>query len=80
MHELTHILFKIDGVTDVDDSYLSFMNKTEKDTEIFCNKFASCLLVPDDNFDRDIAFYEKNGMDSISEIADHYSVSREVIL
>lgn len=79
IHELGHILFGVSGVTDFDESYIELMEREEKSIEIFCNKFASNFLVPDESFNDDIALYKSFGIDSITDIADKYCVSREVI-
>lgn len=80
IHEVAHILFGIDGITDVDETYVSSMNKVERDKEIFCNRFAADFLVPDNEFDKDIPLFKRSGIESVSKIAEKYSVSREVIL
>ena len=80
IHELGHILFGVHGITDIDESYFYYMNRSEKQVEILCNQFASEFLVPDSEFEEDIEWYKEEGEDSISEIANNYSVSREVIL
>lgn len=80
IHELGHILLGITGVTDTDESYFSYLDKHEYKAEIFCNKFASEFLVPKKEFKDDIAWFEEDGFKVIEEIAEQYSVSREVIL
>ncbi len=78
IHELGHILLGIHGITDVDESYINYMSSDERELEIFCNQFAAELLVPREVFENDIprSFYPS----IIGELADKYSVSREVIL
>lgn len=80
MHELAHILYGVNGVTDVDESYLKFLKKDEQRIEIQCNRFAAEVLVPTKQFETDIPFFEEEGYNAISDIAKKYSVSREVIL
>jgi len=80
LHELGHILFWVNGVTDVDETYLFYMDNTEQKVEILCNQFASEFLVPDNEFKKDIEWYKAEGIDAVSDIAYQYSVSREVIL
>lgn len=80
IHEMGHILFGIDGVTDISDSYMEFLNSKDRQVEVYCNEFASHFLVPDESFNKSIALFKEKGITAISEIADHYSVSREVIL
>jgi Zn-dependent peptidase ImmA (M78 family) len=80
IHELGHIIHGVSGVTDIDQSYLNMMNNRERSLEIKCNQFAGHFLVPDDAFVEDIRYFRAAGESAISEIADKYSVSREVIL
>jgi Zn-dependent peptidase ImmA (M78 family) len=80
IHEFGHILYGVHGVTDVDDTYVQFMRSGDKRIEIECNKFASELLVPPDAFEGDKSNILDSGLTVISEIADKYCVSREVIL
>lgn len=80
VHELAHILFGVYGITDIDETYLSSMNKVDKDKEILCNQFASYFLVPDREFEKDVTTFQRSGIESVPNIAEKYSVSREVIL
>ena len=54
------------------------MSSDERSLEIFCNQFAADLLVPQKVFENDIprSFHPS----IIGDLADKYSVSREVIL
>jgi len=79
IHELGHILFGVNGITDIDETYFSYMENTELKVEILCNQFASEFLVPDDEFQKDIDWYKAEGIDAVYDIASQYSVSREVI-
>ena len=78
IHELGHILLGIYGITDVDESYFDYMSSDERALEICCNEFAAELLVTREVFENDIprSFYHS----IVGELADKYSVSREVIL
>lgn len=80
VHELGHILFGVNGVTDVDDTYLSFLEESDLNIEILCNQFASEFLVPDKSFQNDIDWFENEGITAVPKIANQYFVSREVIL
>lgn len=80
IHELGHILYGINGIILVDDSYIDEMNINDRKLEIYCNEFAGNFLVPVKEFSQDIEYYIKSGPESISKIANKYSVSREVIL
>ena len=77
-HELTHILLKTNGITQKDDRFINRLTGENKEIEVFCNLFASEFLVPSRDFNQRIAI--KNWDDrSIGQLADRYSVSREVI-
>jgi Zn-dependent peptidase ImmA (M78 family) len=80
IHEIGHILFGVNGITDIDDSYIQFMASAEQSLEVKCNHFAAEVLVPDIAFRSDIQFFRDTGPDIIPEIANKYSVSREFIL
>jgi|WetSurMetagenome_2_1015567.scaffolds.fasta_scaffold74461_2 Zn-dependent peptidase ImmA (M78 family) len=78
MHELCHILSNVNGITDVDNQYLEYMDEQSRIIEINCNIFASEILVPSDVFVNDIPrIFDP---DIVPHLADKYSVSREVIL
>lgn len=79
-HELGHILYGIHGITDVDETYLNFMSSHERSLEIKCNKFAAELLVPERDFIDQIASFSMLDLRAISDLAEKFSVSREVIL
>ena len=80
IHELGHILYGVNGVTDINEDYFKFLTSKEKRIEIHCNQFAAEVLVPAKRFEREIPVFEEKGPESISELAAKYSVSREVIL
>ena len=80
LHELGHILYGVNGVTDIDESYLEFLGKDDRKIEVQCNRFAAEVLVPSKRFESDIPFLKGEGGGAISDLANKYSVSREVIL
>jgi Zn-dependent peptidase ImmA (M78 family) len=80
IHELGHILYGVNGVTDLDESYFMYLGNNERRIEIQCNQFASEMLVPSNEFMKDIHIFNEEGERSISDLANKYSVSREVIL
>lgn len=80
IHELGHILLGLNGITDIDESYFSYLSNKERSMELFCNEFASQVLVPEDRFEEVITFYKKDGIYAVEKTASKYSVSREVIL
>lgn len=80
-HEFWHIYSKTSGIDNRNDNdeYFASLEKDGLDIEIKCNKFAGDFLVPNDDFElisKDLEINEK----SISDLADIYNVSREVIL
>jgi Zn-dependent peptidase ImmA (M78 family)/transcriptional regulator with XRE-family HTH domain len=79
IHELGHILFHVNGVTDINEHYLMHMSETEREIEINCNAFAASVLVPNDIFEITVPRHQKYDELSVSAIADKFSVSREVI-
>ncbi len=78
IHELGHIIYNVDGVTDIEDDYIDYMDDPNKQLEINCNAFASELLVPTEEFINVIPKEFDIGV--VGRLADKYSVSREVIL
>lgn len=80
IHELGHILYGVNGVTDIDESYIEYLERADQHIEIQCNRFAAEVLVPIKKFEADIPFIEEEGEEAISALAYKYSISREVIL
>ncbi len=80
IHELGHILVGLNGITDIDESYFSYLSKDDRNIEIFCNDFASQVLVPEEGFKEIVTFYKKDGIHAVEDAASKFSVSREVIL
>lgn len=78
-HELAHLLLGTNGITKVDNRYISVLSGEARGIEIFCNKFASEFLVPSDDFN-----FQLTGNEPIERLverlANRYKVSREVIL
>ncbi len=80
-HELGHILWAVNGVTDVDETYIQFMDVEERELEIECNKFAAELLIPEDTFVAEIDSFDVRQIDAVLDtLSDKFSVSRESIL
>jgi len=80
IHELGHILYQIHGITDIDEKYIEYLDTNDREIEIRCNEFAAEFLVPINDFQKEIPLIEDVGLDIIPELAEKYSVSREVIL
>ncbi len=78
-HELAHVLVQTSGVTKVDDRYIGALAGEAKRIEVFCNRFAAELLVPEPGFRRRVSSLLVDE-DAIAGLAEEYKVSREVIL
>lgn len=78
-HELCHLLMHSGGVDTDNEDYLEYLTEGNREIEVLCNKFASSFLVPHSDFQEE-AQYEKVSEASISKLANHYCVSKEVIL
>lgn len=78
-HELAHILFKTGGVDSKHDDFVQGMSGSNKQIEVFCNKFAGEFLVPSEDVQQ---YLHNKSIDDnlLSSLAKKYSVSREVIL
>lgn len=76
-HELAHLLLHKGGIDFRSREIVEGLSGEYKDLEVFCNRFAGEFLVPFETFtpDKDAISEER-----ISELAERYSVSREVIL
>ncbi len=77
-HELAHLLFATSGITTLDAAYIDRLTGTSRQIEVACNEFASTFLVPPQNLDVRLVHFVPSA-DSISDLADYYKVSREVI-
>jgi len=78
-HELAHLLFRTGGIDLRHDDFVQRMRGPNKRIEVFCNKFAGEFLVPTEDIKpriRDQAI----GDNLLTQLAEKYSVSREVIL
>ena len=80
-HELAHILFETGGIDFRRDDYIEELAGKNKTIEITCNKFAGEFLVPKDDFMERTKSIGKDSIEQkIPDLAEYYSVSREVIL
>ena len=71
-HELAHLLLGENDIT-------SGISQGDGEVEIFCNQFAAEFLVPSDDLENRLNFSVYDD-DAIEELANHYKVSRPVIL
>lgn len=76
-HELAHLLLKSGGVDFRTQEYTRSFQGYYRNVEILCNKFANEFLVPQDIFN---SFQLIVSESQFQKLADHFSVSREVIL
>lgn len=78
-HEITHIILNTNDIfRSLSDPY-----NTENDVEVYCNKVASKILVPDGELLQNDYLVSSNyewDENLVSKIANQYCVSREVIL
>ncbi len=78
-HELAHLLFKTGGIDKNNDDFVKLLEGSDKQIEILCNKVSASFLVPEQDFSiqiKNLDISEEN----ISNLANSYCVSREVIL
>lgn len=78
-HELAHLLMHTGGVDTRQDDYIEHLSGDNRRIEVLCNQFAAEFLVPSLDFDRRSSRVAVDDR-AISEWADLYCVSREVIL
>ena len=77
-HELGHLLFHTSGLDIHDDSFLNHIGANEQKIEVICNGLAARVLVPDDVLEKILPGITI-GRQAANQLADHFSVSREVI-
>jgi Zn-dependent peptidase ImmA (M78 family)/DNA-binding XRE family transcriptional regulator len=80
IHELAHILFGVNGISDVNDSYLNMMSLSDRQIEINCNHFAAEFLIPFEIINAELKKVARINESTISSLSDKFKVSREVIL
>jgi Zn-dependent peptidase ImmA (M78 family) len=78
-HELGHILLHINGITQLDDSYVNALGADDKRIEIFCNRFAAEVLIPEEDFEERVGDLIPDEP-FIIKLSKRYKVSREVVL
>jgi Zn-dependent peptidase ImmA (M78 family) len=84
LHELAHLLLNVSGISKFETAYVKELPFTERRIEQLCNRFAAEILIPSDDFARQIANLPNNAelmQDQIFvNLAARYGVSREAIL
>ncbi len=82
-HELAHLVFRhnhIDATTsDTGISYLENVSANYRDIELLCNEFAAEFLLPTSDFAKEAKCYGTSTA-GVAKLAEHYCVSREVVL
>lgn len=78
-HELAHLIFKQSYLDVFDQKFWRLESQDPSHIEVKCNAFAAEFLVPSSDFSRRIRGFEITDA-TIKQFADHYHVSREVIL
>lgn len=76
-HELGHLLFKSGGIDFRSSAYASSFESYYYNVEVICNKFANTFLIPHEEMDSFPAIVSES---QFQKLANHFSVSREVIL
>ena len=76
-HELGHLLYRSGGIDFRNREVVSSFQGYYLNVEVGCNRFANEFLVPNKAFD---SFEAKISEAHFENLADHFSVSREVIL
>ena len=80
-HELAHILQETGGIDFRDDRHLAGLPQGYRKVEASCNRFAAELLVPSSDFRKQTRQLDAADIEGeIQSLAEHYQVSREVIL
>ena len=78
-HELAHLLFRINGISKFDPSYIRELHPAERRIEQFYNSFAAELLLPSEDFDQQLRGIRINEV-SVERLANRYCVSREAVM
>lgn len=79
-HELAHLLLKVSTISKYDQSYVEFLQPKDKRIEQFCNTLAAEILVPLDDFTRQLMRIAAISDKTVETLADRYCVSREAVL
>lgn len=84
LHELAHLLLKINGLSKFDQEYIGRLPEEEKQIERFCNSIAAEVLIPLSDFQEQAkefpADVKSAPEEQFSELAGRYGVSREAVL
>jgi Zn-dependent peptidase ImmA (M78 family) len=79
-HEVAHLIFKESYLDIFNEDFWNLEFRNPNHEEVKCNAFAAEFLVPSSDFRLRIEGLDLDNEDRISELANSYHVSREVIL
>lgn len=84
LHEVAHLLFRVNGISKYDNDYVQQLPPTERRIEQFCNQISAEVLIPSTDFAAQISGFPHNAGaipdHVIANVASRYGVSRESIL
>lgn len=84
LHELSHLLLSVNGLSKFDQRYVERLPDQEKQIEQFCNAIAAEILIPSSDFQIQAkqfpADIERASEQQLSDLAARYGVSREAVL
>ena len=84
LHELSHLLLNVTGISKFDSSYVNRLPANERRIEKFCNEVAAEILIPSADFERQIEGFPMNVELAqeylFANLGSRYGVSREAIL
>ena len=84
LHELAHLLVRINGLSKFEFDYVKRLAKPERELEVFCNALAAEISIPAEDFKQQTASappdLEKASDEFFAAIASRYGVSREAVL
>jgi len=84
LHELSHLLLNVTGISKFDSSYVNRLPAGERRIEKFCNEVAAEILIPSADFERQIEGFPVNVELAqnylFANLGSRYGVSREAVL
>ncbi len=79
LHELAHLLFHANGISKFEPDYFDRLPPHQKLVEVLCNRLASEILIPSNDFLRAIASMRSFEDPAIESLARRYWASREAV-
>lgn len=84
LHEFAHVLLQTNGISKFEKDYIEFLPETDRLLEQFCNALAAEILIPNDEFMRQVEGFPHNveliDEGQFAQVAQYFSVSREAVL